>query len=349
MVPDVTASRRPVQPAPSSRAGRRRRIPRPAIAAALVILVAAAIVMPGSLNSYQLFVITLVAIFALAGLGLITIMDWTGQVALAHVGFFAIGAYGAAYLTKEGLPWVLAAVLSAVLSAVIGALIGFPAARLRGFYLAIATLAFGELVQRIAVSATSITGGPAGMSVIPVAFGAIDPVTSLWYLAFGLLSLGLLFTWRVERTALGRSLLSVKEMEAAVGSNGVSALKLKVLAFAISAIFGSIAGSLFAQALAFLSPDAFSSTLLIEFLVIVFIGGTRYLVGPIIGAALVVWLQQSLQGLGAWQTLVYGGALVMTMRFLPLGIASLPSRVGAYLTGRSARRTEQLEQPEVAG
>jgi len=307
---------------------------RVAVLGVVVLVAALAVAAPNLVNPFHLFVLTLIAIFALAGVGLTIIMGWTGQVALAHVGFFAIGAYGANYLTIQGLPWFVSMVIAAIVSAAVGAVIGFPAARLRGFYLAIATLAFGELVQRIAVAATPITGGTAGQSVIPVAFDSFDTATSLWYVAFVLVALGLLLAWRISRSGLGRCLLSIKEMEVAVGANGVSAVKLKVLAFALSAVFGSVAGSLYGQALSYLSPDAFSSTLLIQFLVIVFIGGTTYLLGPLIGAALVVLLQQILQHVGSWQTFVYGAALVLTMRFLPLGIASLPDRLRRAIGGR---------------
>ncbi|MFC4948905.1 branched-chain amino acid ABC transporter permease [Pseudonocardia sp. GCM10023141] len=315
----------------------------PVVVPAIIAVVVLAALVPALVNSFHLFVLTLIAIFALAGAGLTVIMGWTGQVALAHVGFVAIGAYGASYLTNAGLAWPLAALLAAALSAVVGAVIGFPAARLRGFYLAIATLAFGELVQRVAVTATPITGGVAGQSVIPVALGPFDPATSLWYLSFVLFALGLLLVRRISRSGLGRCLLSVKEMEVAVGANGISALRLKVLAFAVSAVFGSVAGSLFGQALSYLTPDTFSATLLIQLLVIVFIGGTTYLAGPVIGAALVVVLQQVLQDLGSWQTFVYGGALVLTMRFLPLGIASLPARLRRARAGGRGRRSAVVE------
>ena len=181
-----------------------------ATAAVTIALAAIAIVLPDLINGYRLFLATLIVVFATAGVGLVIIMGWTGQIALAHVAFMGIGAYGTNWLFSDlGVPWVISLILSALAATVVGVLIGFPAARLRGFYLAIATLAFAELIVRFFVEADTITGGIAGKPIQIIQLFGLAPDRSQWYLS--LLLAVVVFTattaW-AERRSVGASVWS---------------------------------------------------------------------------------------------------------------------------------------------
>lgn len=311
---------------------------------AAAVLLGVLLVAPGMLNSYGLFVGSQVVIFALAGSGLTVLLGWSGQIAMAHAGFFGVGAYGSAYLYDMGIPWLASALIAGAVAVLFGIFIGLPAVRLRGFYLAIATLAFGELMVRLFVTADGITGGIAGKSVKPMVIGGLDHAGSVWYASLALLVGGLvLLTW-LSRSRIGRCLRAVRDAEVATGSLGISSTKFKLLAFAISAFVGAIAGALFGQLVSYLTPEIFGTTLLIQFLVLAFVGGITRLSGAVIGAAFVIFSHELLQDIGSGQRLAFGVALVIVVRFLPQGLTSLPEM--AARLGRRASRNRAQVGPE---
>lgn len=309
------------------------------VAAAIVLLA-----LPGLVNPYLLFQACLVLVTATAGLGLVLIMGWSGQIALAQAGFLGVGAYTTTFLVAQGWSWPLAAVTAGLVAALFGVVIGIPATRLRGFYLAIATLAFAELMIRVFVEATPITGGIAGVAVEAVVLPGIDVDGSRWYLCLAGAALTTAVVMRIGRAGLGRRLRVVRDAEIAAPSLGVSPMRTKLVAFALSAFIGGIAGALYAQCLSYLTPEIFDMGLLIEFLVVAFLGGVGYVAGPFLGAVVVVVLRDLLQDLGSWQRLVYGLILALAIAFLPRGLASLPARLRAR---RPAPPTP--ETPPVAG
>ena len=267
-------------------------------------------------------------VFATAAVGLVIIMGWTGQIALAHVAFMGIGAYGTNWLFSDvGIPWLLSLILSAIVASVVGVLIGFPAARLRGFYLAIATLAFAELIVRFFVEVDTITGGISGKPIQIIQLFGMSPDRSHWYISLMLAAVVFISVDRLGRTAFGRCLRMVRDAEIATGSLGISATRYKLLAFALSAFIAALAGGLFGQLLTYLTPDTFHTALLIQFLVVVFVGGVTRLSGAVVGAIFVVVSRELFQDVGDWQRLVFGLSLVLAVRFLPGGLTSLWSRL----------------------
>lgn len=323
---------RPARSSPPRRpggapAGPTARLIRAALVAAAV---AVAVVLPSGLNSYRLFLATLIVVFATAGVGLVVIMGWTGQIALAHVAFMGIGAYVTNWLFADvGFPWALALVASGVLAGIVGVLIGFPAARLRGFYLAIATLAFAELISRLFVEVDSVTGGIAGQPIEIVRLFGMGPERSHWYIALALAAAVFTGVHLLGTTAFGRCLRMVRDAEIATGPVGISATSYKLFAFALSGFVAAVAGGLFGQLLTYVSPDTFHTALLIQFLVVVFVGGVTRLSGALVGAAFVIISRELLQDVGEWQRFVFGMSLVLAVRFLPGGITSLGGRIGA--------------------
>lgn len=306
-------------------------------AVAAIVVVVFAIIVPNYLTAYSLFILTEVVIYAIACLGLTVVIGWSGQVALAQAGFFGLGAYGAAYLVAHGIGWFVAVIITAIAAAVIGALIGLPTTRLRGFYFSIATLAFGNLMAQIFTSWKGFTGGALGMPVDLLQIGSLSPTKTLWYVSAVILGVSVILLWHFSRTRWGRCLRAVRDLEIATGSLGLSATKYKVEAFAVSAIMGSIAGSLFGQALSFITPSSFTSTLVIEFLIVALVGGVDKLAGAIVGAAFLVIVQEQLQDTGAYQRLVFGIALVLIVRFLPTGVVALVYKWARRLFGRKPK------------
>ena len=293
-------------------------------AAGLVAVAIGVVVAPNVLNSYRLFLGSLIIVFAIAGAGLVVIMGWTGQIALAHVAFFGIGVYGTNWLFGDvGIPWAVALVLSALIAAIVGALIGFPAARLRGFYLAIATLAFAELIAGFFVEADWITGGIAGTSIERVQLFGLSPDRSQWYL--GAIVAVIVF-WTLRRlgsTAFGRCSADRSRRRGRHGIARHLGDQVQASGVPLSAFVAAVAGGLFGQLLTYASPDTFGTTLLIQFLVVAFVGGVTRLSGAVVGAFFVIVSRELLQDVGDWQRLVFGLSLVLTMRFLPGGLTSL--------------------------
>ena len=298
---------------------------------ALLVLAAALLVVlftvPSYSNSYRLYLFTQVLIFATAAMGLTVLLGWSGQIAMAHAGFFGVGAYVSTWLYGLGMPWVVAMLAAGLIATLFGLVIGLPAVRLRGFYLAIATLAFGELLVRLFVIVSPVTGGSSGLSVPGIVLGALDHSASVWYATLIVFLLTLAGLAWLSRSRIGRSLRAVRDIEIATGSLGLSAVRFKLLAFAISAFLGAVGGALFAQLVTFLTPDIFGTTLLIQFLVVVFVGGVTRLDGAVVGAIFLIFSRELLQDVGSWQRFAFGAALLIVVRFLPRGLMSLPERI----------------------
>jgi branched-chain amino acid transport system permease protein len=306
------------------------------VLAAFVLLLS----LPAMLNNYRLFLASLVLVFATAGVGLTVIMGWTGQIVLAHAAFLGIGAYGTQYLFDKGVPWAFAAILSALFAAVVGVLIAFPASRLQGFYLAIATLAFAELILRGFIEFEGLTGGIAGTGVEQITMFGLDRGAGQYYLALVVASVIFVLVARVGRSSLGRCLRAVRSAEIATPALAISAMKYKLIGFGISAFIGAMSGAVFGQLLTYLSPDIFRTNLLIQFLVVTFFGGVQSLVGAVIGAIYVVVSREVLQDLGNLQRLAYGVSLILVVRFLPKGFVSLPSVLRARFRRGAPDRVE---------
>ena len=220
--------------------------------------------------------------------------------------------------------------------------------RLRGFYLAIATLALAELVRLGFVEAEAVTGGITGRPVEPFHFGGLDLPASNWYLALAVLAGVLVVAWRVRSTGLGRCLLAVRDAEVAAASLGIAAARYKLVAFGLSAAIAALGGAVFGQLQSFLTPEIFGVGLLIQFLVVSFVGGVTYLAGPLLGAAFVVVGREMLQDVGAAQRLAYALALIVVVRFIPAGLAGLPA-MWRRRTRAGWHRPPPVTAPEAAG
>jgi len=256
----------------------------------LLVLLAIA---PFVLSSYIMSQLVFVCIYATVGVGLLILSGFTGQASLGHAAFLAIGAYTAAYLQQHNVPFPVYFLAAGVLTGVIGALVGFPALRLQGIYLVIATISFGFIVEEILARWESVTNGNEGMRVKTLSLvGASVPRDSpaFYFLCLGFLILTIIGTLNLLRSPTGRAFIAIRDSETAARSMGVNVALYKVKAFAISAAITGFAGCLYAHKLTFISPEMFTLQLSIEFIIVILIGGTFSLHGAVLGAIFLVMI-----------------------------------------------------------
>jgi branched-chain amino acid transport system permease protein len=291
---------------------------------------AAACIAPFVLNGYGLYVLTLTGVFALVALGLNLLTGYAGQISLCHAAFFGVGAYATAILTqKAGFPYLLSIFVGALFTAAVGAIVAVPAMRLRSLYLAIATLGFGVVLQKIIFEWRGLTNGGGGLALSPPAIAGYElGATGLYYLTLAMVTLGLWGAWNISRGRTGRALLIIKESEIAAGALGIPAARYKVIAFAVSAFYTAVAGGLFAYLVRYIHPESFSVGLSIAFLSMVVIGGLGTIGGSIVGAAFYVIVPELLRGIKDAPGLVFGLLLVIVMVLMPQGLWGLARRLG---------------------
>jgi branched-chain amino acid transport system permease protein len=305
---------------------------------AVAALVAFALLYPTTLPPFwQTVLVDQMSIFALLAVGLNVVVGFAGLLDLGYIAFFAIGAYTTAYWTGK-LPvhppvtlnpfFVMpVAVLTAMLA---GVILGAPTLRLRGDYLAIVTLGFGEIVRITAVNSDPITNGPQGSFGIPhfSAFGYHWTLDSLpyYYLILVVIVVIVFFFRRLDNSRVGRAWAAIREDEVAAAATGISTLRFKLLAFAIGASTSGFAGVIYASKVGFVSPDNFPLLLSILVLTMVIFGGMGNIYGVILGAAVLGWLPNLLRDyVPAPDRFIYFGALLIVMMiFRPQGL--LPSR-----------------------
>lgn len=293
----------------------------------LLAIVVLGFAFPRFLPDYYLFLMNLLMMYAVLAIGLDILLGWAGQFAFAHVAFFGIGVYGTTLLqSKLGIPFILGMPIAAVLAAAIGCLIGIPATRLRTVYLALATFAFAEGAQWVFNSWDKLTGGADGIRIpAPDLFGykmGSDP-TAFPVVAV-LLAIMIAATMFLITSKFGRAMTAIRESEHSASASGVDVRGTKIWAFVISAVYASIAGSMFTLFQSYANPDQFGFTQIVLLLSMIVVGGLGTLPGALIGVALLGLLPQilstTMRSLQIWQDLVYGLILILTMMFMPRGI-----------------------------
>ncbi len=291
----------------------------------LLILAGVILALPLGLgNSYYLNVLVFVGIYSLITIGLSLLMGYAGQISLGQAAFFGLGAYTSGVLSaKFGIsPWL--ALLAAIfVTGGIAFLIGAPALKLKGHYLAMATLAFGYIVFIVFNQASSYTGGPSGFGQIPrFRLGNFLFRTDVhyYYLVWTLVIVVLLVSLNVIHSRVGRALRSIHEGELAANIMGVNTARYKIQIFVLSAVYASMAGSLYAHFITFLNPTPFGFHFSIVLLTMVAVGGMASVWGAIIGAALLTILPEYLRAFHDYDILIYGSILLVIMIFLPQGL-----------------------------
>lgn len=274
-------------------------------------------------NSYTYEVAILVGLNAIVCIGLNLLIGYAGQISLGHAGFFGLGAYGSAILTaRYGWPPTLA--LGATLAAValLAYVVGRPILRLRGHYLAMATLGLGIIISIVVTTEDRLTGGPDGMNVPPLAaFGVALAGEKLWYWSVGaLLMVAAWLALNLIESPRGRALRALHGSEVAAEVIGIDSVRHKVNAFVLSAVFASFAGSLTAHYAGFITPSKVAFLHSIELVVMVVFGGMASTYGAVVGAAVLTTLPQFLTVLKEYEMVVFGAVMMLTMIFMPKGL-----------------------------
>ena len=297
------------------------------------LLAIAAVLAPLSLDSFYVGELALVYIYAVAGIGLMLLVGYTGLVSLGHAAFLAIGAYIHAYLLSRGWPFPLSLFSAGLITAIVGAIVGLPAMRMTGIYLAIATLAFAIIVEQVIAHWESVTGGYRGMLVPDAVIFGVDfsGGRPFYYLCLLVTIACLLAALNILRGPTGRAMVGIRDSEISAQSMGIDLARTKSIAFAISAGFTGLAGGLFAHKLGYLAPDAFTLLTSIQLLLMVVVGGLGSMHGVFYGAIFIGLLPQGIAmmrdtlpatigQLPGLEPGIFGLILVLFLIYEPLGI-----------------------------
>jgi branched-chain amino acid transport system permease protein len=304
----------------------------------LLLVLAAAPFMIGTYLQSQL---VFVFIYAIVGVSLLILVGFTGQASLGHAAFLAIGAYTSAWCQQHGVPFVIYFPLAGILTGIVGVLVGFPALRLQGIYLVIATISFGAIVEEILARWESVTHGNEGMKLRTLEiFGQTVPRDSpgFYFLCLGVLILVIIAALNLLRAPTGRAFVAVRDSETAAKSMGIDVAAYKVRSFGISAAITGLAGCLYAHKLSFISPEMFTLLLSIEFIIVIIIGGVFSLHGAVLGAIFIVMIDPFLTALkddvptligNLWALFGADGPTAQHVQDRAAGIASAPGLKGA--------------------
>lgn len=306
----------------------------------LVVLAVLLLVWPllGASN-YWVNVAVVVLSYVVLGLGLNVVVGFAGLLDLGYAAFYAVGAYLAAILiTQFGVSLWVTLPIAALAAAFFGVLIGAPTLRLRGDYLAIVTIGFGEITRITINNATSITGGPNGVVGIPkpdiLGIPLVEPI-AFYYILLALAGLAVFLSHRLLYSRVGRAWTYLREDDLAAQVMGVNAVRFKLMAFAFGAFWAGLAGAIFSSRIGIAAPESFTFFESILIVVIVVIGGTGSIPGVIAGAIAMILIPEILRPLLTYRFLIFGIVLILVMRFRPEGF--IPAR--RLRSGRRAAET----------
>jgi branched-chain amino acid transport system permease protein len=302
----------------------------------------------------SIYIVNLIIINAIVAIGLNILVGYTGQISMGHAGFFAIGAFTTVFLKlKGGFPFPIALAIAGFISSGFGFILGLPALRLKGPYLAIATLGFGMTITTI-IKHLEFFGGRMGLQAPKLYFfGAPMKDIHFYYMIVAIAFLLVIGAVKLMKTRVGRAFIAIRDSDIAAEAMGVNLPYYKTLAFAVSAFYTGIAGGLFAFILGFINPESFHLIMSITFLAMVVVGGLGSIMGSIAGAALMTYLDIKLQaiqdipgigpalvtfsqkymsigGISNIAVIVYGLIMILIVLFEPLGIFGFWIRTKRY-------------------
>ncbi len=310
--------------------------------AAVAVAVLALALAPLGLGRYDVYILTLWLVTAVAALGVNLIVGYAGQETLAQAAFLGIGAYMSALLAKAGVPFGLAFFAAGGISFATGLAIGFPALRVQKHYLAFVTLAFSVFVWLVIRNEEWLTGGVMGLKDIerPSLFGAsLRPHRLFFWFVLAIAAALTFAMWWLVRSPWGRAFTALRENPVRAESLGVNVRRYTLLAFAIGSAYGGFAGALYAPLVEFIDPAPFALGPSLLFLLMVVVGGSGSFVGPFVGAAVAVLLPEWLRFAESYYLLIYAALVILMMAFCPTGLVGLAGRLWS-LRRRPARIAE---------
>jgi branched-chain amino acid transport system permease protein len=319
----------------------------------ILVVIAFALVPAVTRDEYSLGVWTFILLNILVVLALDVLLGYTGQLSLGHGAFVAIGAYTSALLTTK-LQWSgwVAMPLGMLVSGFLAALIAIPTLRLRGYYLAMATLGFPILFDAIIRVGSGWSGGSSGVTAIPrLTFGKyiLSDATVYYYLVLVIVAAVLILIWNLVNTRFGLKLLAIHADESAAMARGINPVSLKIGVFTLSAAIAALSGSLYVHNVQFVAATTFGLQYSLMLVVMLVVGGMGRTWGGIVGVVLLGWLPELLRDAATWQPVIFGSLLALIMLFSPQGIAGLIRRRSFFgvrkdrvLTTASARKRQDL-------
>jgi len=296
---------------------------------ALIVISVFALVFPFIFSMYQTNIMITGLIYVMLGLGLNIVVGLAGLLDLGYVAFYAVGAYSYALLNHHfGIGFWAALPIGAGVGVLFGILLGFPVLRLRGDYLAIVTLGFGEIIRLILENWNEFSFGPSGIANIPrpslfsIQLSLQNATIYIYYLMILLVLFTIFVVNRLQDSRIGRAWIALREDEVACEAMGVDRRKTKLTAFALGATWAGMAGVIFAAKTTFINPASFTIWESIIILCIVVLGGMGSIIGVIVGALILILLPEYLRAFSEYRMLIFGGMLVLMMVFRPGGIVS---------------------------
>lgn len=311
--------------------------------AVIGILILAAVAAFMLQERYLAMILNFTCIYTIAVTGLDLLFGYTGQVSFGQAGFYAIGAYTSALLSKNmGLPPILTIFLGAILATVFGIIIAFPASRLVKHFLSLLTIAFGMMVYTF-VNSSPITNGASGITGIPkveILGVELGNNQTYFWLVLVLVVATLIAKNNIIKSRVGRAFIAVRENPHAAAGMGINVAKYKIMAFAISAFLAGLAGALYAHMVRFISPDTFTKDQSNMFMTMLLFGGISTIPGALIGAAAITVMMELLQGFAAYQTLIYAVLILIVLFLLPNGTVGLFTKIRTSLQKKFAKKKE---------
>ena len=284
-------------------------------------------------NDYDIHILVMIGIFSLLTMGFNLIFGYIGQLSLGHTAYYAIGAYASALTAlKWGFSFWLGLLCAGVVTGFFGFIIGVIALRWRGHFFVIATICFWGIIHLIIFNWVSLTNGPVGIGNIPppsLLGMEFSSKVHFYYLLLAFVLSALWLTKRIVSSAIGRAFRAIHENEPLAESLGVSTYRFAMLAFILSTILAGIAGSLSSHYVSYISPEIGEFSVMISILVMVVLGGRGTIVGPVLGAAIVTFLQEYLRFAKEYRLPIFALVLILGIVFLPRGIATLPSIIAS--------------------
>ncbi len=301
-------------------------------------------------NKYLYVLLCYIGIYGIATTGLDILFGYTGQISFGHAGFFCIGAYGSVLLShrewgiaKLGLtplPPMVTIFIAALIAAGIGALLAMPASKLVFHFLSLLTIAFNQIMLLFVANFAGLTNGYIGITSVPpvtlfgLSFAAIKSKYMYVFLVLAFLTLLLILKQNLIHSRLGRSMIAIRENQMAANGCGVNIKRTKTVSFAISAFYVGIAGALYAHMVGFISPDTFVQNTSVIFITMLLFGGSGNMLGPILGALIITFIQEGFQALSSYRMLIYGVFLLIVILFQPSGVTGIGHSLQNLLSRR---------------
>jgi branched-chain amino acid transport system permease protein len=293
--------------------------------------------LPVALNKPFIYTILNVSgINALTVLGLLLLVGYAGQISFGHAGFMALGAYTSAIVVvKLNMPVLIGVLSGFIITSIIAGLLAIPVLKLKGYYLAMATLAFGIIFSKLVIELKELTGGPVGIGEIPP-FSVGDLILhgeeAYFILIWSIVFIVYQFCKNIEASHIGRMLKGINTDEDVVSCLGVDVKRIKIIVFVFSAVLASLSGSLYAHYMKYISPEVFSADNSVFLIMMVFLGGTRYVWGALLGSLLLNFLPEVLRAYKDYSIGLYGLALVFIVLLMPEGLSAFLVKVYAIIS-----------------